>query len=91
MSELIHRTREGSSTYGKPRVYMSFYRTDLDGPVSELCEDILRINNCAVYMYDDGVIPVGAETREAELGQMQLFVLRSLTASRCFRLYPERA
>ena len=30
MSELIHRTREGSSTYGKPRVYMSFYRTDLD-------------------------------------------------------------
>lgn len=75
MSKLIHKTREGSSTYGKPRVYMSFYETDLDGPVSELCEDILRINNCAVYMYDDGVIPVGAETREAELGQMQLFVL----------------
>ena len=75
MSKLIHKTREGSSTYGKPRVFMSFYKTDLDGPVSELCEDILRINNCAVYMYDDGVIPAGAETREAELGQMQLFVL----------------
>ncbi|MBR1985727.1 MAG: TIR domain-containing protein, partial [Mogibacterium sp.] len=75
MSELIHKTREGSSTYGKPRVYMSFYKTDLEGPVSELCEDILRINNCAVYMYDDGFIPAGAETREAEMGQMQLFVL----------------
>lgn len=29
MSKLIHKTREGSSTYGKPRVFMSFYKTDL--------------------------------------------------------------
>ena len=75
MSELKYKTRSGSSTYGKPRVYLSFYKTDKDGAAGELCDDILRINNCAVFYYEDGVIPAGFEAREAELSQMQLFVL----------------
>ena len=75
MDELTYKTRSGSSTYGKPRVYLSYYKTDKDGAAGELRDDILRINNCAVFFYEDGVIPEDTETRETEMGQMQLFVL----------------
>ena len=75
MAELNHRTREGSSTYGKPRVYVSFFGKSGPEVVSGICDDILGISNCALFMYPDGCIPEDPEALETELGLMQLFVL----------------
>ena len=75
MAELTYQTRSGASTYGKPRVYISFFEPDRQGIVEELCSDVLNAGSYALFLYRDGVIPEDAETLETELSQMQLFVL----------------
>ena len=75
MAALIHLTKADSSTYGKPRVFISFRADDKDGLVKELCNDILAAHNCALFMYEDGILPEDERKLEIELGQMQLFVL----------------
>ncbi len=75
MAHLIHLTKADSSTYGKPRVFISFHADDKDDLVKELCNDILDAHNCALFMYDDGILPEDERQLEVELGPMQLFVL----------------
>ena len=75
MADLIHMTRNGSPTYGKPRVYLSFCKEDEELYALPLCRDILSVNNCAVFYYRDGAVPNMEEDLSAQLEPMQLFVL----------------
>ena len=74
MARIIFQTKQNSSTYGKPRVYLSCHPSDVNGPVDDLCDEILRISNCVVYRYEGLSIPADEKECLATLSQMQLVV-----------------
>ena len=84
MADLIHETRNGSPTYGKPRVYLSFCIEDEELYALPLCQDILSAENCAVFYYQDGVMPDKETEISAQLEPMQLFIL---VCTECYLSY----
>ncbi len=78
---LQYKSRGGSSPQGKPRVFFCCHPADFQPFFGPISEEVLALQNCAIYYYDE---PVSAEDRELDLKQMQLFVMpvttRLLTA-----------
>ena len=63
------------SSQGKQRVYFSCHPCDFDTYFEELCNDILKIVNCAIYYYEpDEDIELDDDYYQ-NLEQMQLFVM----------------
>ena len=73
MVTLKQKTRPGTDYFGKPRVYFCCHPEDFDLYFHEISNELLKLQNCAMWYDDDG------QHRDEEylsnLKQMQLFVM----------------
>ena len=74
MTELKVRTRGGARAEGKPRVYFTCHPADFES-FGRICEDLFKAADCAVYYPEDMGDRLPEETRETDLGRMNLFVI----------------
>ena len=74
MGKLCFKTRNNTTPQGKPRVYFTCHKNDFQKYFGEISDLILKYQNCCIYYYDDAD-SVGAEEKELDLSQMQLFVI----------------
>ncbi len=76
MAMLKWKTKGDFSPQGKPKVYLSCHQADFDLYLKEICDDIWKTHDCAIYYYDesDGLV-MPNEEYYAHLGEMQLFVM----------------
>ena len=82
--KLKYRTRGKSSPAGKPRIYFSCHPDDFAKCLDKICEDILKLQDCAIYYYetksdgeenDESSDAHTDEDYQFELRQMNLFVI----------------
>ena len=73
--ELKVRVKGNASLQGRPRVYFTCHPADFARSFDRLCEDLFAAHDCAVYYTEDMTARLPEETREADLGQMNLFVI----------------
>ena len=75
MRALKYITRGGTAPNGKRRVYFCAHGSDLSLYLEPISEEILRLQNCAIW-YDGGEgEEISTETRELELSEMNLFIM----------------
>ena len=74
MALLSCKTRGNTSPQGKPRVYFCCHPADLSLYFSAVSEELLALQNCALYYPENGAVTYDAELL-ADLTQMQLFVM----------------
>ncbi|MCD8149434.1 MAG: TIR domain-containing protein [Clostridiales bacterium] len=75
MAKLSYKTRGNSSPQGKGRVYFACHPKDFKVYFEQICEDIFKTQNCAIWYDADPEEEWDAEDMEIELGRMQLFVI----------------
>lgn len=69
------RTKGNASPKGKSRVYFSCHPDDFDKYFEDVCEQIFRTQDCAIYYTEDMNASYSDENWENDLGQMNLFVM----------------
>lgn len=72
---LIYKTRDNSSPQGKPRVYYTGHPADLSVYSPNIFQDILGLQNCAIYYDAEPEAPYDREELFRQLEQMQLIVI----------------
>lgn len=75
MTEFKYFTREKSSPQGKPRVYYTAHPNDFKKYFDEICREILKRENCAVFYLEPEVEIVENEAYEFDLQQMKIMVI----------------
>ena len=75
MSTLAYKTRGQSSPQGKPRVFFCCHPEDFQPFFQEIADNILKMQNCAIWYFTDQQATPDDEQMETDLGQMQLFVV----------------
>ncbi|MBQ4371394.1 MAG: tetratricopeptide repeat protein [Firmicutes bacterium] len=75
MSKLLYKTVAGERPQGKPYVYFSCHPDDLKEYFGEYAQKIMNIQDCAFWYESEPEAAWDAEELEAELSQMQLFVM----------------
>jgi len=60
---------------GKRRVYFTCHPDDFDKYFEKVTDDILKCANCAIFYTENMAEPLPEVYREADLGQMNLFVI----------------
>ena len=75
MADFSYVTKTGRSPQGKQRVYFTCYPDDFEDCFEDICGDILKNQDCAVYYLDPEVLPEEVEDYELQLSSMQLFVI----------------
>ncbi len=74
MQEILVRTKGNASAKGKPKVYFACHSGDLGETFDRVCADLFEAADCAVYYTADMAEELPMETREIDLGRMNLFV-----------------
>lgn len=69
-----YRTRGQSNPHGKPRVYFSCYPADYQAYFQSVADEILELNNCAIY-YEEEAVSGRDSDYLLNLSQMQLLVI----------------
>ncbi len=72
---LSYITRGNSSPQGKPRVYFCCHPKDQCIFLQPVAQELLHLQNCAVWYDSEPFSPVKWEARQDDLSQMQLFVI----------------
>lgn len=75
MAQLLYKTRAGVSPQGKPRVYFACHEQDHTGYFEEICSEILKISDCAIFYYEPGEKVEQDEDYFLNLNGMNLFVM----------------
>lgn len=75
MMEMLYKTLGNSTPRSKPGVFFACHPDDFDRDFATLTDDILRINNCAIWYKDNQNEVMDRETLEITFGQMQLLVI----------------
>ena len=73
--KLTCRTRGDSSPQGKARVYYAAHPADSPVYAGEIFQDILKVQNCAIYYDEEPEAPWQQQELFQQLEQMQLLVL----------------
>lgn len=73
VTELIYKTKGNSDPRGKPKVYFSCHPDDFD-KFEAVCEDIFKTHNVALFYKENMADELSEETRETDLGSMNLFI-----------------
>lgn len=73
--KLTYKTRGGASPQGKPRVYFCAHAQEQALFLDEICADLFKTQNCAVWYKENPQDVFTADEMQMDLGQMQLFVL----------------
>lgn len=72
---LLHRTKDGSRPYGKPKVFFTCHPRDWDTCFLPICADLFQFCDCAVY-YNDPAAPTPRDADyDARLRNMHLMVI----------------
>ena len=74
MTKLSYRTKNNSSPENKPKVYFSCHPDDFEKTFDAVCGDIFQTHDCAIFYKEDMADSLPEETREVDLGCMNLFV-----------------
>ncbi len=74
MTELIYKTKGNSEPGRKPRVYFSCHPDDFAYTFEAVCGDIHNTHDCIIFYKKDMADDLPEETRETDLGRMNLFV-----------------
>ncbi len=75
MNNLLVRTNGNADPKGKPRVYFTCHPDDVDTCLDAVCEELFAAHDCAIYYREDMSQPLPEETRDTDLGRMNLFVI----------------
>lgn len=75
MANLLCRTKGNAAPNGKPRVYFTCHPADFEKFFDSVCRDLFASNDCAVYYTEDMTVSLPEETRETDLGRMNLVVV----------------
>lgn len=78
MPQLAYITRGNASPQGKPRVYFCCHPADQAAFLQPMAKELLALVDCSVWYDPEPATPLSPEersSREADLIQMQLFVL----------------
>lgn len=75
MFELNYKTRNYLSPQGKPRVYFCSHPDDFNMYFNAITDEILDLQNCAIYYNNDYLNNYDIEDIHEKLSQMQLFVI----------------
>ena len=75
MQELQFRTRGNASPQGRSRVYFTCHPADFTRSFERICTDIFASCDCAIYYTADMEARLPEETRDTDLGQMNLLVI----------------
>ncbi len=81
MSNLKYKTKANTNPKGKPRVYFSSHPDDFDKYFEQLSNEILELQNCAVW-YKESAVKTDEEML-SYLKEMQLFVMPITTKLLC--------
>lgn len=73
--KLLYKTRGNATPQGKPRVYFTGHPEDLSPYFDEITDDILKIQNCAIYYDAEPAADYDRDELLRELEQMQLLVI----------------
>ena len=74
MTKLIFRTKGNSDPGKKPKVYFSCHPDDFEKTFDAVCEDIFQTHDCTIFYKEDMADELPEDTRETDLGSMNLFV-----------------
>lgn len=75
MPKFAYRTRGQSSPQGKPKVYFCCHKEDFAPFFETISQEILELQNCAVWYDEEPEAPYEEESLLLDLSQMQLFVI----------------
>lgn len=75
MMKLTCRTRGNSSPQGKSRVYYAAHPADIPAYAQGIFQDILKVQNCAIYYDEEPEAPWDRQQLFQQLEQMQLLVI----------------
>lgn len=75
MEDFLYRTKGNAYPKGKPRIYFTCHPTDFDLYFNQICTDIFKTHDPAVYYTADMSKPISTADRETGLDQMNLFVV----------------
>ena len=75
MSLMQVRTDGNASPKGKARVYVTCHPQDFEQWFEKVCDDIFKVQNCAIYYTKDMTEEIPEEDKVTDLGQMNLFVI----------------
>lgn len=69
------RTGFGSNTKDKPKVYFTCHPDDFQFCFFKICDDFLRIRDCAIYYTEDMSLDIPDEDKELDILSNNLFVI----------------
>ncbi len=75
MPNLSHKTKNGASPQGKPRVYFCCHPDDFDRFFEEISEEIMKNQDCALYYDSEPFGEINEEEWLSYLAEMKLFVM----------------
>ena len=75
MSELQYITKGNASPKDKPKVFFTCHPKDFERYFEEICEDIFKTYDCAIFYTEDMSVRLDDENRDLDLYQMNLFVM----------------
>ena len=75
MPRFLCRTREGADPEKKVRVYFTCHEDDFDRYFEDICAQILKVFDCAVYYTDDMSARLFTDELVSELEMMDIIVI----------------
>ena len=69
------KTRDNIDVRGKPKVYFTCHPDDFDRYFDEVCDNIFKVQDCAIYYTADMAASIPWIYRDTDLGGMALFVI----------------
>jgi len=75
MAEYLYKTKGNSSSHNKPRVYFTCHPDDFLRYFEQICEDIFRTHDCAIYYTEDMNEIIPDEDKPTDLGSMNLIAV----------------
>ncbi len=75
MPNMEYRTRGNADPSGKPRVYFTCHPDDFSRYFDQICQDIFKTHDCAIYYTADMTAPFLEQDKPTDLGSHNLFVV----------------
>ena len=75
MTKLVYKTKNNVSPKDKPKVFFSCHPDDFDRYFEQICEDIFKTYDCAIFYTEDMTAQLDDENRDLDLYSMNLFVI----------------
>ncbi len=75
MTKMRCKTKGNTSPQGKSRVYFTCHAEDFENVFDQICSDIFKTHDCAIYYTEDMDDQISEENKDTDLGSMNLMVI----------------